>query len=161
MDRGTGLVIAALAAGAVGLGLGFASGCGGGLQKPYVFETRARPDAATVAIQALADLDHPSAPAEGDPNKIRTDWSRTGVRYGYAGGRPAQLVRRFVLELMPEDGKLVVQVKVELLACSEVAMLGGDYRAGRDCNHVEDVREADQRDVQRIGTAIERAFVQR
>jgi len=161
MKRGQGLVLAALAAGAVGLVLGFTtSGCGSGLQKPYEFESRSRPDAGSVAIQALADLDWPASPAEGNPNRIRSDWKPTGTRFGYAGGRPAQLIRRIIVDLTPDGGKFTVQVKIELLACSEVAMLADDYRAGRDCNNVEDIRPADQRDVDRIGAAVERAFAQ-
>jgi len=162
MVRGKALVFAALAAGAFGLVLGFASsGCGAGLQKPYEFETNARTDAGSVAILALGDLDWPASPAEGNPNRIRSDWKPTGTRYGYAGGRPAQLVRRMIVDLTPEGGKITVQVKIELLACSEVAMLAGEYRAGRHCNNVEDIRPADQRDVERIGAEVERAFAQR
>jgi hypothetical protein len=161
MQRGKHLVLAALAAGAVGLVLGFATGCSSGLQKPYQFEARSRPDASSVAIQALRDLDWAASPMEGNPNRIRSDWKPTGTRFGYAGGRPAQLIRRIIVDFTPDSGKMTVQVKIELLACSEVAMLAGDYRAGRDCNNVEDIRPVDQRDVDRIGAAVERALAQR
>ncbi len=164
MTRGKELVAAALAAAGFGLVLGFATGCGGSVQKPYTFETRSRSDATTVAIQALTDEGYPASPTEGNPNRVRSDWKNTGTRYGYAGGRPAQLVRRFIIEMTPgegPDGKLTVQVKSEALACSEVAIMAGEFRPGRDCNLVEESNPADQRDVDRIGAAIERAFVQR
>lgn len=108
--------------------------------------------------RALADSGHPPITVERHTGLITTKWEDAGVSFGTIQGKPATLVKRFLVTVTKGSAEAEVAVRMELRKCAADGFTIDETELKGTCEAMGDLPEPQQREVDLLGQGLEQTL---
>jgi len=133
----------------------------GALQKPVHFTTTAKLDTAIeTVVETLTSIGLRPQKVGRQSNVVQTRWKDSLVVNGKVKGKPATVLRRFVVTLLPEGDKLNVTIRMDGKRCQSIeTKASGSDRHG-PCEELTVMPKKLQEELYGLGQKLEQALKQ-
>jgi hypothetical protein len=126
------------------------------VQRPYTISTPL-PNTAVIdrVVRVLAEGGQQTAQVDAQAGVIYTRWQDTGFMYGQVQGATANIVRRYIVTVRPDNAGSSVSVRQDSQRCAQGQFSIGDAGVQGSCEMLEGLVEKHQHQLDELGARID------